>query len=300
MKAGSVSIVIPCHDERDSVLRCLGSITSSGVECRTFLIDDGSSDGVGEAVAQQFPAVRVIRGDGSMWWSGAINAGLTEALRDPSDYYLMLNNDCTLSRDAVDRLVAAARASADTIVSAVIYDDNDGAVVSFGGKIGAKGLDYIMERRPTDHAGLFTVDWLPGHCLLVPAAVLERIGLVDAKAFPHYWADADFTLRARRAGFRLAVQPDIQVHNDRAQTGLRIADSTSLRSLLQSLRSRRSWLKVDENAKFWWRHRDYVALRAMLTRYSSISVLIGRRMAEKLHIRPAVRWLVHRLRRTTN
>lgn len=299
MSARSVSVVIPCHNERDSVVRCLGSIRTSDLEVRTFLVDDGSTDGTAIAVAERFPDVRVVSGDGNLWWSGAINAGLGEAMRTPSDYYLLLNNDCTLSADALDRLVHAAEASPKSIVSAVIYDDNDGAVVSYGGRIGSRGLDYILDRPPTDAAGVFTVDWLPGHCVLVPAAVLEAVGLIDEKAFPHYWADADFTLRARRAGFRLAVQPDVHVHNDRAQTGLRIADDTPLDGLLSSLRSRRSWLRVDDNAKFWWRHRDYVQGRAMLTRYSSISVLIGRRVAEKLHLRPAVRWLVHRVRKPT-
>ncbi len=294
MPVASVSVVIPCHNERDSVLSCLGSLAANSVEIRTVLVDDGSTDGVGSAVATQFPDVRLVTGDGELWWSGAINAGLRLAQRSPSDFYLLLNNDCVLTEGVIDRLVASAQASERTIVSATIYDPVDGSVVSFGGRFGASGPEYILAAPPTDAAGLFTVDWLPGHCLLVPTAVFDAIGLIDESAFPHYWADADFTLRARRAGYRLAVHPEIRVFNDRSQTGMRLVDQPNLKSLLRVLTSRRSWLRVDENVKFWWRHRKLVSARSMLARYSSTSVVIARVIADRLHIRPAVRWLVHR------
>jgi GT2 family glycosyltransferase len=298
VKRQTVAVVIPCHNERDSVLRCLTSIRASSVDLDIVVVDDGSTDGVEKSIADAFPSVRVLRGDGGMWWSGAINAGLDYALPNAAtNAFILLNNDCVLEPDTIDRLVAKSLASPTSIVSATILDLADGSIVSFGGAITRAGLDYITDPPATDATGLCTVDWLAGHCILIPRSVVDSIGIIDAKAFPHYWADADYSLRARKAGFRLAVDPDIRVANDRGQTGVRIAGEPTFRGVYSLLTSRRSWLRVDENARFWFRHRDVLPARTMAARYSSTAVVAGRLVAEKLHIRPAIRWVVHRVRR---
>ena len=52
-------------------------------------------------------------------------------------------------------------------------------------------------------SGCVPAKTLPGRGMLVPREVFSRIGLLDAKAFPQYSADSDFSLRARKAGYGL-------------------------------------------------------------------------------------------------
>src|SRR5690606_34652437 len=48
--------------------------------------------------------------------------------------------------------------------------------------------------------------------LLVPRAVFDKIGQFDAKTFPHYAADYDFTLRARQHGFKVFCNYDARLY----------------------------------------------------------------------------------------
>jgi GT2 family glycosyltransferase len=280
------AIVVPCHNERDSVLRFLASLGELD-DRATFvvLVDDGSTDGVESAVHERFPATTVVRGDGNLWWSGAINAGIDEALSRKPDYVAFFNNDCVLPAGAIDDLVNQCERHTRTIVSATISDLATGEPVSYGGSMGPSGL--------RDADGLATVAWLPGHALVVPVAIFADIGRMDATTFPHYWGDSDFTLRARKAGYRLVVDPDVIVANDRGQTGVRLQVRIRPRSVWTSLTSQRSWLRVRDNATFWWRHRDVVQARQMLRRYKAIPVALVVEVLERLHLRSFVRRVRH-------
>jgi GT2 family glycosyltransferase len=63
-------------------------------------------------------------------------------------------------------------------------------------------------------------DLLPGRGVLIPISAFLKIGLYDAKKFPHYTADADFSLRARQAGYKLVISPDSIVHSHYKETNL--------------------------------------------------------------------------------
>ena len=63
-----------------------------------------------------------------------------------------------------------------------------------------------------------TVSMLSGGCFMVPRRVIERIGLFDPR-FPLYFEDADWCLRARRAGYRLAYLPSARIAHFVNQSG---------------------------------------------------------------------------------
>jgi GT2 family glycosyltransferase len=292
--SGQTVIVVPCHNERESVLRFLGSLGSIDPHAfQVVLVDDGSTDHVESAVHEAYPNTTVIRGDGNLWWSGAINAGIDAALVKNPAFVAFFNNDCVLPVGAIDALVRRSRQHPRTIVSATISDLDTGEPVSFGGRIGRSGLEYWETCPPRDADGLATVAWLPGHALVVPASIFAEVGRMDAATFPHYWGDSDFSLRARKAGYRLAVDPDVIVANDRGQTGVRLQERIRPRSLWTSLTSQRSWLRVRDNVTFWWRHRDVVQGRQMMRRYKPIPVALVVEVLERLHLRSFVRRVRH-------
>jgi GT2 family glycosyltransferase len=289
-------VVVPCHNERDSVLRFLSSLGDlKGTATSVVLVDDGSTDDVATVVQATYPETKIVCGDGNLWWSGAINAGIKSALSEHASYVALFNNDCVLPTGALDALLERCIRSPKTIVSATITDLATGDPVSFGGRIGRSGLEYWEACPPRDSDGLCTVAWLPGHALVVPTAIFVEVGWMDAETFPHYWGDSDFTLRARKAGYRLAVDPDVIVANDRGQTGVRLHERIRPSSLWNSLTSQRSWLRVRDNVTFWRRHRDIVQARQMLRRYKPIPVAIVVEALERLQLRTFVR----RLRRSS-
>ena len=60
-------------------LRSLGAQQVPGVALDVFVLDDASSDGTSEAVAEQFPEVTVLHGDGELYWNGGMRRAIAAA-----------------------------------------------------------------------------------------------------------------------------------------------------------------------------------------------------------------------------
>ena len=101
-----IAILMTCFNRSETTLRCLKSIVSqklpNGFETKIYLVDDGSPDKTGTLVKEMFPNVRVINGNGKLFWTkGMALAWKTAAADADSDYYLWLNDDVTLDKMAV-------------------------------------------------------------------------------------------------------------------------------------------------------------------------------------------------------
>jgi hypothetical protein len=68
------------------------------------------------------------------------------------------------------------------------------------------------------------VDVLPGRGTLVPVSVFQQIGNFNVKMLPHYGADYEFSVRAKRAGYRLVVSHKAKVYAMLHITGIEASD----------------------------------------------------------------------------
>src|SRR5437016_7331 len=96
------------HNRREITLRCLASLSEQvGLEdvvMTVFLLDDGSTDGTAQAVSGRFPSVRLLKGDGSLFWAGGMRKAMAVAMAEVFNLYLWLNDDTCLFPDSIDRL----------------------------------------------------------------------------------------------------------------------------------------------------------------------------------------------------
>jgi len=77
---------------------------------------------------------------------------------------------------------------------------------------------------------------------LIDPAVIHRVGAFDTRLFA-YCEDVDFSLRARRAGFRVLVVPAALVHHGTTYADRRRAQRVyySIRNLLEVMRKHALW-----------------------------------------------------------
>lgn len=77
-----VSVILPAYNRRDLVCRALASVLDQSVrEMEVLVVDDGSTDGTGDAVASLGDSrVRLIRLDANRGQSAARNRGVREAI----------------------------------------------------------------------------------------------------------------------------------------------------------------------------------------------------------------------------
>ena len=98
----TISIIIPIYNRIDITKQGLKSLNSSLYNCKPasnnfnfeiIVIDDGSTDGSGVWIKQNYPNIHLITGDGNLWWSGSINMGAKYAINTLSADYILLWND---------------------------------------------------------------------------------------------------------------------------------------------------------------------------------------------------------------
>ncbi len=213
------AIIIVNWNRKDDTLECLASLQRILYpNSRIILVDNGSTDGSADAVAERFPDVHLIRSQTNLRFAGGNNLGLREVLRADDDYALLLNNDTIVAPDFLDRLVEAAEEDEHIGMAGpkILYYDRR-EVIWFAGGVIRPAWGYVR------HFGLRCVDdgrfdrrrevsFLTGCCLLIRRRVLEDIGLLD-EGFYLYSEDADYCLRARKAGYRLIYQPEARVYH---------------------------------------------------------------------------------------
>ncbi len=83
--SGHLSIVIPAYNEAAAIGPTLeqvqAALTATGLESEIIVVDDGSTDGTADIVAQ-FPAVRLIRHPRNKGYGAALKTGVRQAHHD--------------------------------------------------------------------------------------------------------------------------------------------------------------------------------------------------------------------------
>jgi GT2 family glycosyltransferase len=205
----SVSIVIPVYNGIAVTKRCIESIYASrtSVPFEVVVVDNASSDGVSEWLedeTQRRPRFTLVRNPENRGFAGAINQGVTFAA---GDEILICNNDVVLTDDALDRLHdTLAKDDQLGVVSPVTNYVGEGPQIdSAASGVGPSSASwYGATLAPVKDVDIVP-DRLVFFCVLVRRALFDLLGgLSDAYGIGNF-EDDDFSVRARLAGYTLAV-----------------------------------------------------------------------------------------------
>ena len=261
LEAAPVAVVIPVHGGLPLTLQCLDSLRECDpLPVMVVVADDGSPDGTGAYLAEHYPDVQVVGGDGNLWWSGAINAGCDYALKAGARTLVLLNNDnVTLSRNLLTELVRLVGERGGCIGGTLLMEAPDGGltVLAAGGKINwRRGGTELLETGSSfqESDSISECDWLPGMALAFQAATFQALGGMDARSFPQSRGDADFTLRARAKGYRCCVSSACWIVNDRSQVPFGFARRLTVHDLFRGLMIRNSNYQLRSTLLFFLRH----------------------------------------------
>lgn len=213
----SIAVLMTCYNRKSKTLATLKSLfqqrSIDEIGHKVYLVDDGSTDGTGQAVQQTYPDVKIFSGDGNLFWNGGMRIAFSEAIKDDPDYYLWLNDDTILYPDALNSLLTTSRhlfeqGEQKAIVAGSTCDPDTGDF-TYGGIVKITPLLPFKFRflDPTEAAQ--SCDSMNGNCVLIPRSVVELVGNLDP-AFIHYLSDWEYGLRARQKGCTVWIAPGYQ------------------------------------------------------------------------------------------
>lgn len=205
-----IAVLMTCHNRKEKTLACLdalfGNTLPVGYLLTVFLVDDGSSDGTGQAVHEAYPQVNIITGNGQLFWNRGMHLAWQSASRARNyEFYLWLNDDTDLFPNALSTMLAAAEAAGNrAVIVAPICSRITGKTTYSGYQMNANFRTAVLVE-PMNR--LVPLTFFCGNCVLVPRTVWEKVGPLDP-LFHHSLGDFDYGFRVAKAGFRSYLAPE--------------------------------------------------------------------------------------------
>jgi GT2 family glycosyltransferase len=218
-----IAIILPIHNRVVTTMHGLHDLqisldkyynleVSPKCQYEIIVIDDGSSDGSTVKIKEAYPDIKILSGDGSLWWSGAINMGVKYAKSALAANYLLLwNDDIIPDLEYFCNLSDYIAKENPQIIGSTIIDKQTGVKWS--------GVKYFNTRSgkfmniPTKQSSPFVYKWLTGMGTLYSSNLIDVIGLWDEGRFPQYYGDADHSLRASKYGCDILCPDNINIQN---------------------------------------------------------------------------------------
>jgi GT2 family glycosyltransferase len=221
-----VAIVILNWENYPDTAECLSSVKETVYpNYRVIVVDNGSSDGSGEKLQNEFEWCEFIFNDQNLGFSAGCNKGIAHALETGADYILLLNNDMNIQPTTLEGMVDTAESGDDVAaVGGIIRDATTGGIWYAGGEVSLLTASVSVSERVLDSEP-YETGFISGAMILLSSDYLREGELLNEDYF-FAMEDTEFAYRAIQDGWRLLVNPDAEVeHKVSASSG----DGTAFR-----------------------------------------------------------------------
>lgn len=220
--AVTFSIIIVHWNTLDLTRQCIQSVYDKNqrTDFEIILIDNASTDASGFLLRDEFPGVIFRRSEENLGFAAANNRGIVLA---SGEYIILLNSDARME-SAEPLAHVLRRFKADQTLGIL-----GGALYFPNGRLQASGRPFLtldrlikqqiffagtcpLPERAREH--LFAVDYVDGAFLCISRRVIEKISLFNER-YTMYAEDMEWCRRAWSAGFRVVVDPTIQIIHHR-------------------------------------------------------------------------------------
>src|SRR5579862_4185605 len=215
---GDIQVAVVAHNNLGLLPATLQSLAAAGCPPdRVTVVDVASTDGTGDWVAREWPAVHLRRLDRNDGPSPGRNLGITEAT---SRFVLLMDADVRIQSDTVQVLHRAMAADRTVKVGSpiVVHAGRPDLIQYAGGAMHCicEAVNPWLDR-PLAERGHEPLDIgaAPTCALLLDREAAIEVGLFDERYFIGK-EDGDFTHRVKMAGYRIWELPQaIVLHNSR-------------------------------------------------------------------------------------
>lgn len=212
-----IFIIILNHNGKDCLPETLRGVFSLVYPAKeVVLVDNASADGSLEAARRDFSPASIIKNEHNIGFAAGMNAGIKYALERGAKYVLLLNYDVKIFSNFLTPLVEKMEKDAKIGLASPVIHGDDSRIWFSGGRVDWWRMRAVQTRERLKRDS-FSSDYITGCALLIRAEVFKKIGLLDEDYFLYY-EDADLSLKAKKAGYKLLVSPEsVLVHLEKSE-----------------------------------------------------------------------------------
>ena len=211
------SIVVLCYNGLEETTRpCLESIIAKTPvdSYELIVVDNASADGTAQylkSFAAQHTNVRIQLNNTNKGYAGGNNDGIKLA---QGQYIVLLNNDTLVPAGWLDSLIRLfSEQSGVGLIGPVTNSAGNEQRIELEG-LNEKNFEVIAAAYVARQNGVwFTTEKLGFYCVAMRRTLPEKIGYLDEKFGIGMFEDDDYCIRAKKAGFTLAVVEDCFVYH---------------------------------------------------------------------------------------
>lgn len=196
-------------------LPTLKNFKSKSYSLKTVIIDNASSSKEVKELKKllkKYPGITLLENSMNLGFAEGNNAGIRYALKNGADYVVLLNNDTVIESDFIENGIKIDAGIVSPVVKFKEFKDKPKFIYDLGGRVNwwtgrtSHINAYRDEYQNSLKADPVDVDYVAGCSMLIKREVFAKIGLLDEKYFI-YFEDVDFCITAKKAGFRVVVDP---------------------------------------------------------------------------------------------
>lgn len=214
----SVCVIVVTHNAGPWLSTSLEPLRDIPPGAAVIVVDNGSRDRTVQLVRERYPQFLLIESTENLGFGRANNVGFEQGIRHGYEYFMLLNQDATITWSDIYALCdVAGRHPTTGVLSPLHLFSNDRIDLMQLRHVLAKSSalieDLVLGRPQRD---IYPVPVTNAAIWLIPRHTLQTVGGFDPLFF-HYGEDTEYCQRVRRAGLVVGLSPRIRAYHLREQ-----------------------------------------------------------------------------------